>query len=283
MLFQCFRIHPSPTIKFIWIIILVLYGVSIEKVSSYAILGGLDSPPSKADDLHVAYLRHLDLTIELERQRYEKDGRLSLSGTVWEASHVLADYITHPKISTRFKDKSLLELGSGLGLCALAASHVAARIIATDSSPTSLCLLKRNTQRYSYLPGSRPVSVIPLHWGEPIAAEIVNLLQAESQSHPDFVIASDVVYHGSDRRGLQSTLEALCGPDTTVILAHTWRADPREDDHYFKSLNLQCREVNPKFFPHEYQWRGSDGRTTVSIFEFCRDTGLENDNDNSSL
>lgn len=235
--------------------------------SAYQILGGLEreSPEKKKESpTHQEYLRHLDLTLDLEQRLYEQDGSVSQAGTAWEGSRLLADYITNPATSRMWKDKNVLELGSGLGICAIAAALCGAQVIATDASTTSLELLRVNSQRYAHLCPT-PVAVQPFLWGD---AETLNLLRHKFPVYPDVIMASDVVFFRSNREGLRTTIEALCGPNTQVFLAHMWRSDPEQDQKFFQeSFSIPYNgEVEAHLFPLEYQRRGSDGRFPISIF-----------------
>ena len=70
--------------------------------------------------------------VQLRTQTHETSGRVSMAGTLWEASPLLADYISNPACSPLFKNddastltcsqpRSVVELGSGVGLASLAA------------------------------------------------------------------------------------------------------------------------------------------------------------------
>lgn len=156
----------------------------------YQILGGITAENEEGElgkQKRVEYLRHLGMSLELDQQKREKDGSVSQAGTAWEASKVLADFITNPNSGMEWQDKIVLELGSGLGTCSLAAALMGARVVATDASATSLALLQKNGEKYA--PVCRyPLTVAPLLWGD----------QATMDEFRDFeidaIIASDVVF-----------------------------------------------------------------------------------------
>jgi predicted nicotinamide N-methyase len=233
---------------------------------SYKILGGIpdENEEELADDKHKEFLRHLDMTLELDQRTHENDGSVSQAGTAWEASRVLADFITNPKSNIDWRDKTVMELGSGLGTCSLAAAFMGAKVIATDASATSLALLRTNAERYSNR-CEHPVVVAPLLWGDHATVSEFQDIRI------DMIIASDVVFFRSNRDSLKRTIEELSGPSTMVLLAHTWRTDPDNDEKFFRSFDgFDCEQVEGHMLPQEYNRRGSDGRLLVSIFQYRR-------------
>ena len=87
-------------------------------------------------------------------------------------------------------------------------------------------------------------------------------------------MASDVVYYRSNRESLKKTIQAMCGPTTLVVLAHTWRTEPKQDQEFFDSLRWECGfemyEVQEQQMPPGYSTRDSDGRLPISILLFWR-------------
>ncbi len=228
---------------------------------------------SQSPTTHNVILRHLNQqTLEFNQQERERDGSVSMAGTPWGASAVLTDYLTNPSNGLDLQDKTIIELGAGIGICSVAAAMMGAKVIATDASSTSLQLIRQNAAKYRR--GCRhPIEVLPLLWGDFDAIRLF--------PRPHIVLASDVVYHGSNRDSLRSTINAFCqstkgdtghnsSGSTEVILAHTWRTEPKKDEEHFQTYQDICGfdrlEVEGVLFPNEYQRRGSDGRLSVSIF-----------------
>jgi predicted nicotinamide N-methyase len=237
---------------------------------AYKILGGLSMEAGEHlpnNRKHIEVLRHLGITLELDQQTHEDDGTVSMAGTSWQASKVLADYITNPLNGIEWRDSSVIELGSGIGTCSLAAAIMGARVVATDASSTSLSLIRanaeRNTDNFRH-----PALVAPLLWGDQETMEPFKNVAF------DIIMASDVVYFRSSRESLKVTIEKLCRPSTLVILAHTWRTEPENDEAFFQSFldNFQGEEVGVHLLPEDYNRRVSDGRPPVSILLLRRKT-----------
>ena len=164
----------------------------------------------------------------------------------------------------KWQDQTVLELGSGIGLCAIAAAMRGAKVIATDAAVTSLDLIWDNTARYA-AHFQHPVMVLPLLWGDVKAMDSFPLPL-------DIVMASDVIFFRSSQSTLKASIEALCGPSTIMILAHTWRTHQQEDQAFLDSFldDFDRQEVEARHLPPGYQTRGPDGRLPVSIFLFRR-------------
>mmetsp|Transcript_32910 Transcript_32910/g.49677 ORF Transcript_32910/g.49677 Transcript_32910/m.49677 type:complete len:273 (+) Transcript_32910:167-985(+) len=210
-------------------------------------------------------LPHFDTTLDLYQQKREHDGSVSMPGTPWPASYELVNYMTHPSNRNQFQDKTILELGSGLGICSIVAALFLKprRVVATDGSSTSLGLLHRNIQKYKLQSLNDNDGIIQVHsldWGKPLSNNVRQSIHPKD--YPDIVIASDVVYPRSDRIALKQTLQEVCGKDTTFLLGHTWRVQVEEDDKFFDSIGI------PYSSPRQPPF--GSRRPSVSILEFKR-------------
>ncbi|KAL9191240.1 hypothetical protein ACHAXT_000946 [Thalassiosira profunda] len=270
--------------------------LSLSITSAYTILGGLgDDTRKDTDDANDGFatetLRHFSppRTVKLRTQSHEASGRVSMAGTLWEASPLLADFVTNPACPLeafqrmrvhedtnpgrlQVQPSTVVELGSGVGLASLAAAFLGCRVYATDGSPSSIRLLQENFERYA-----TDCPVLPrasmLEWGDEKAAE--SLLQKEP---PDVIMASDVVYAHSAREELSKTIRHLCPRGHLhgrVIIAHRWRSDTADEESFFKSFDkdFEREEVGMEFLPEDAYYRTRsmiDMKLPVSIFEMKR-------------
>ncbi|XP_012274371.1 methyltransferase-like protein 22 isoform X2 [Orussus abietinus] len=150
----------------------------------------------------------------LTRKQKKKEGKLaiehristelSLVGLqVWRGAFLLADYILSNPQS--FKQKRVLELGSGVGLTSIVASFLASEVICTDTDVEEILkLIRRNFARnQSYV--SSKVSVEGLNflcpnWPRELQRKIDPV---------DIVLAADVIYDDDITEGFVGTLERL--------------------------------------------------------------------------
>lgn len=277
-----------------WIVFIVL--TSSTTVTGYTILGGIDEDKkddAESDNSFVTQkLRHLQKQVELRIQTHEPSGRVSMAGTIWEASPLLADYITNPacpleafqrmriheddgNARVQPQPATVVELGSGVGLASLAAAFLGCRVFATDGSPSSIRVMAENFDQYaSDIP--IPPRALRLDWGDMDEAE--SLIQSELCCLPDVIMASDVVYSYSAREELSQTIRRLCPlghSSGRIVIAHRWRTDPADEESFFKSFDndFDREEVGLEFLPDDGYHRTRnmmDMRYPISIFEMRR-------------
>ena len=261
--------------------------------TSYTILGGIDQDrKDEAEKIVTQKLRHLNREVELRIQSHEPSGRVSMAGTLWEASPVLADYVTNPvcpleafqrmrihdddNVNVRLQPQpsTVVELGSGVGLASLTAAFMGCRVFATDGTPSSIRLMDENFRKYAS--GCLvPPRALLLDWGDIEATE--SLIQSELCCLPDVIMASDVVYAYSAREELAQTIRQMCpnGHSGRVVIAHRWRTDTADEESFFKSFDndFDREEVDMKFLPDDGYHRTrnmQNMRYPISIFEMRR-------------
>jgi methyltransferase-like protein 6 len=136
---------------------------------------------------------------------------------IWPAADVLCRYIiSNPH---EFQNKTMLEVGSGVGICGLLAAQLASKCILTDNNDIIIDILQKNANIFNEdtqktlppLPSSSSsnnnrVEVAFLHWGED--SQIDALLQKFPNGF-DIVIGSDVCYWPSCINPLFKTLDRL--------------------------------------------------------------------------
>ena len=260
---------------------------------AYTILGGIDDNKDEGkkedESLITEHLRHLNRKVELRTQSHEASGRVSMAGTLWEASPVLTHYITNPacpvegfqrmlpKEDTTVPQRpsSVVELGSGVGLVSLSAAFLGCQVVATDGSPSSIRLLEENFDRYRHDFKYMPRASL-LDWGDMVAAE--QLIQHDLfGQYPDVIVASDVIYAHSAKIELANTIKYLCpvGHDGCILIAHRWRTEPEEEMAFFESFDTEFdrEEVGVEWLPEDSYFRTKsmiDFKHPVSIYQMRR-------------
>ena len=123
-----------------------------------------------------------DLTITLRGYPRSSGQTLQCTGeTTWRGGDLLARHL----YQSRAKTSAVVEVGSGLGLVALAAKRlgVAPVVVATDGDDRALEKLRRNC--------GREVAVERLRWGD---SEDVRRVLAHSNDGFSLVLGADVAY-----------------------------------------------------------------------------------------
>ena len=179
----------------------------------------------------------------------KKDGADGTFAMAWPAGIHLAKEISSPSLEKMLEGtKTVVELGSGSGLCGLAyAATVSSRlskrkadvkklnILLTDM-PSALNLLeynvKMNRDRLSSQMDDDNLRVEPLTWGKQKEMSISSL------SHVDLILGSDLLYKVSIEtlKALSTTIQAIDrSGKAQIILGVRWRK-PEEERVFFQEM-----------------------------------------------
>lgn len=130
---------------------------------------------------------------------------------VWPSGVALADeIIAEPGL---LAGKSVFEIGSGIGITAIAALRANADLTVADYAPDALTLCRENTRRNA----NRQPGTIQCNWRAP-ETELAGL-----KPFP-IVLAADVLYEARDVEPLLALLDSLVAPDGLLWLAEPGRA-----------------------------------------------------------
>lgn len=123
---------------------------------------------------------------------------------VWRGALLLADYILHNR--KLLKNKTILELGSGVGLTGIVGGIYAKRVICTDINYGGILeLIQNNIQRNSKIICDNNVDVMELNfkqlnWSPALMSTI---------SRTDIIIAADVIYDDDLTDAFVQTIQQL--------------------------------------------------------------------------
>eukprot|EP00756_Hemistasia_phaeocysticola_P052361 Hpha_TRINITY_DN27588_c0_g1::TRINITY_DN27588_c0_g1_i1::g.86195::m.86195 len=149
-----------------------------------------------------------------------------IAQVVWPAAHPLAEWCAGAQGREMLSGKSVIELGSGSGLCGLVAAASARKLTLSDIDTTSVEMCRRSLE----LPcNSRlcPTEVRYLRWGQRDQAEEV--VRAAGGLF-DVVIGADIFYISKSLTlGLQ-TAAWILAPGGTFVCASGVRSDRTEDE-----------------------------------------------------
>ncbi|CAI5734959.1 unnamed protein product [Hyaloperonospora brassicae] len=123
---------------------------------------------------------------------------------LWEAGWLLAEYVL--RHAHDFHDKTVLELGAGVGFTGMALACVcrSSRVVLTDYAPNVLQNLRYNVELNSdkFI---CPVEVQALDWGT------WQRTDREDAVHPDILLAGDCVYDVAAFPAMMHALESFFG------------------------------------------------------------------------
>lgn len=127
-------------------------------------------------------------------------------GILWPAAEGLSIYLNdHPEI---VKNKTVLELGSGLGYPSLVATHLGGKVLTTDYHPDVEEYFKRNLRHSSLVCDYRR-----LNWRE----DMTDIGQF------DVVMGSDVLYENKHAREVAKGLIRFMKPGGKILLSDPGR------------------------------------------------------------
>lgn len=159
-----------------------------------------------------------------------------VSAVVWDASIVLARYLIHKceKSPIFLRDKHVLELGSGLGLCGMTASVLGAKTVLMTDLKEAIRLLEYNVDQNKEKLGS--VEVRELTWSKEEAEKLTQ------DKIFDYVLISDCIYYEESIEPLIETLDTILkGRKTVLLLAQELRESEKQIE-IFKGFIKKARD-----------------------------------------
>lgn len=163
----------------------------------------------------VEVIRDLDEAIDLICEAMTPDEQLDpfaedlcpYFGVLWPSAEALSQYLAdHPKL---VKNKTVLELGCGLGLPSMVATHLGGKVLATDFHPDVEEYFQRNCRHSSI-----NCKYQRLNWRE----------DKQDIGTFDVVMGSDVLYESKHPREVAVGLLRFLKPSGTILLTDPGRA-----------------------------------------------------------
>ena len=175
---------------------------------------------------------------------------------LWDGSFLLSRYLENTTVFPAgfWSNRHCIELGAGCGLTGLVAWLLGASVTLTDltsaTEHTKHCVnynVNRLQQTNPTLAKrSAAIQVKDYSWG--------NIQDLQHLSPPyDVIFGSDIVYSAGSSDSLVEALQALCGPDSLVLMSYKPRG-LQEDVFFTKLINsgfeISC--VPQEFHPADF-------------------------------
>mgnify|MGYP003685683159 CR=1 FL=1 len=155
----------------------------------------------------------------------ELDGQ---SVVLWRSAVSLARMWASPTLPMPLvAGRTIVELGAGLGLIAIALAGMGARKVIATEVPPAIHELERSISRNegcleNGISLAGVVDIAELWWGDSTTAEKI----LSENGHIDVIVASDAIYSRNLRRELLSTISSLSTPGQTVcVFSYEERGD----------------------------------------------------------
>lgn len=120
---------------------------------------------------------------------------------LWEASWILASHLHNLPPDPQ---KTMLEIGCGLGLAGIAAAMAGHHITMTELNADALNFAKAN----AITNGCDNIAIERLDWNAP-----------HLEGRFDYIVGSETIYRNEDIDGLKALFDRYLAPEGTVILA----------------------------------------------------------------
>lgn len=146
-------------------------------------------------------------------------GSASTGAAVWNGANMASWYLEN-RIGSDVQDKSVLELGAGVGFTSLVSHAMGAKdVLITDGNEDVLKLANRNIDLNCDTsdPKAKNVRTARLQWNT--EDEKDNLISPLTGRSWDFIFASDVTYKKAAWGDLLACIGHLTGPNTKTILS----------------------------------------------------------------
>ncbi len=143
---------------------------------------------------------------QIDNETFGQDERLPYWAELWPSALALSEYVLENRLD--FVNKRVLELGSGLGLCGIAATRAGAQVLFSDYEFQALKMIRTNFRRnFNRLP----------------AVELFDWRKPESDGSFDIIIASDVLYESRWLEPVNRILNEYVCPGGFAIIAEPGR------------------------------------------------------------
>jgi predicted nicotinamide N-methyase len=124
---------------------------------------------------------------------------------IWEASGLLASHLLHLAPDPQ---KTMLEIGCGLGLVGIAAAKAGHRVTMTEINPDALNFARAN----ALVNACQGLAIQRLDWNAP-----------QLDDRFDTIIGSETIYRNQDIAGLENLFDHCLKPDGTIVIAESVR------------------------------------------------------------
>ncbi len=183
-----------------------------------------------------------DKLLESNKEKKENiDDLIPYWTELWPSAMALSEVVLLEK--DRFTNKSVIEIGSGLGLPSIVASEFASNVLITDLLPDALIFAKKN----ALLNNKSNIDYNVLDWRD---------IKDEGPKY-DIILASDIAYERRFFEGLADALKKLMHQNTVIYFSEPSR------QFTIEFIDKLKKEFNVNQIDKPIVWRGVSTKVVV--------------------
>nr|CAB3263770.1 methyltransferase-like protein 22 [Phallusia mammillata] len=161
---------------------------------------------------------------------------------LWRGALLMCDFIHHN--CEMFRNKNVLELGSGIGLTGIVAAQYAHQVICTDSQKTALDICQSNIEENSRF-CKCTVKVTKLDWFRMTESSVSKFLQANlSNQYPVTILVCDCVYDNALTDALFRTLYFIATSMTLRNAVTIYISLEKRLNFTMQEFDVTCKEYS---------------------------------------
>lgn len=227
-------------------------------VHTFNLPSGADAMETiEGKDGHLSDVCAETVTIVLRGHKAENGQTLNSTGlTLWRAAPILCQFLINNS-DLYVRNKCVLELGGGLGLCGILAGLLRSKCVyLTDGDSESLQGMRQNVDRNRSTQGPYNIKCRQLRWGIRLSEFIMHVsADVRFDGTFDVVMGSDIIYVESILDPLFATVDALLTKDGSgvFILAYARR-------------NVKIDLVFSTAGKYGFQWSQPEGEEGCFLF-----------------
>jgi len=140
-------------------------------------------------------------------------GSVSTGASVWNGANILSWFMENKLDHNAMRDKSVLELGAGVGFSSLVANALGAtNVVITDGNTDVLQIADKNIEINVDRNQRNNIRTAQLQWG-------TDDLKPFIDTNWDYILAADVTYKKTAWAPLMGSIAKLSGPNTVTLLS----------------------------------------------------------------
>jgi len=165
------------------------------------------------------------------------------AGKVWEGGLLLSNFLTSQNARKRLKNKVVLEIGSGTGLCGIVAALCGAKKVYLTDREEALHVIQMNFEANKQALINCEIVVVPLNWNN------INDL-ANIKDKIDVILGSEIIYHGINYKNIINTIDYFSDKNTDILMSYKHRTSSSCD--FFNILDDNKIKWSVKVLSKDY-------------------------------